>query len=225
LIVDQNLREQVVERVRTEIISGHSGPGSMYSAPSLAASLGLSTTPVREALLELARSGLIEPVRNRGFRVMEPTLTELHNLFDLREVLEVHLARTIARAPGRRLTDLYSLADEIAHAVEREDVRGYLETDRRFHHAFAAHAGNTLLTETVMALRDRMRLYGIASRAGHERQQESVTEHYRLLDLAHAGAEDAIADLMRRHIRSWEPIFVEAMKRTARDGSRQPIAL
>jgi DNA-binding GntR family transcriptional regulator len=222
--VDQNLREQVVERVRTEIISGHSGPGNMYSAPSLAASLGLSTTPVREALLELARSGLIEPVRNRGFRVMDPTLTELHNLFDLREVLEVHLARTIARTPGRRLTDLYPLADEIAHAVEREDVRAYLETDRRFHQAFTAQAGNALLTETVMALRNRMRLYGIASRAGHERQQESVTEHYKLLDLAQAGAEDAIADLMRRHIRTWEPIFVEAMKRTARDGSRGPIA-
>jgi len=222
--VDQNLREQVVERVRTEIISGQSGPGSMYSVPSLAANLGLSTTPVREALLELARSGLIEPVRNRGFRVMEPALTELHNLFDLREVLEVHLARTIARAPGRRLTDLYSLADEIARAVEREDVRAYLETDRRLHHAFTAQAGNALLTETVMALRDRMRLYGIASRAGHKRQQESVTEHYQLLDLAQAGAEDAIADLMRRHIRSWEPIFVEAMKRTARDGSREPIA-
>jgi len=224
LIVDQNLREQVVKRVRTEIISGHSGPGSMYSAPSLAASLGLSTTPVREALLELARSGLIEPVRNRGFRVMEPTLTELHNLFDLREVLEVHLARTIARAPGRRLTDLYSLADEIAHAVEREDVRAYLEADRRFHHAFTAQAGNALLTETVMALRNRMRLYGISSRAGYERQSQSVTEHYRLLDLAQAGDERAIAELMCRHIRSWEPIFAEAMKRNPRKSMSEPIA-
>jgi DNA-binding GntR family transcriptional regulator len=222
--VDQNLREQVVERVRTEIISGQSGPGNMYSVPSLAASLGLSTTPVREALLELARSGLIEPVRNRGFRVMEPTLTELHDLFDLREVLEVYLARAIARAPGRRLAGLYPLADEIARAVEREDVRAYLETDRRFHHAFTAQAGNALLTETVMALRGRMRLYGISSRAGYERQKESVTEHYKLLDLAEAGEEEALADLARLHIRSWEPIFADAMNRTTRKGMLGPIA-
>ena len=153
----ENLREQVVEQVRAEIISGRSGPGTMFSAPSLAASLGLSTTPVREALLELARGDLIEPVRNRGFRVVEPTLTELRNLFDLRELLEVHLARVVARTP-KPLVDLYPLADEVARAVEHEDIRTYLEADRRFHSAFATKAKNALLTKTVMALRDRMRL-------------------------------------------------------------------
>ena len=56
--MDQNLREQVLQQVRAEIISGQSMPGSMYSVPTLAASLGVSSTPVREALLELARSGL-----------------------------------------------------------------------------------------------------------------------------------------------------------------------
>jgi DNA-binding GntR family transcriptional regulator len=214
----ENLREQVVEHVRAEIISGRSGPGTMYSAPSLAMSLGLSTTPAREALLELARGGLIKPVRNRGFRVMEPTLSELRNLFDLRELLEVHLVRSIARAPGRRLACLYPLADEIARTVEREDVRAYLETDRRFHRALAAEAGNVLLAETMLGLRDRMRLHGIASRAGHDRQEQSVTEHYKLLDLAQAGEEEAVASLMRLHIRSWEAIFVEAIKRTAPEG-------
>ena len=85
--MDQNLREQVLQRVRAEIISGQSLPGTMYSVPSLAASLGVSSTPVREALLELSRGGLVEPMRNRGFKVVEPTLTELRNLFDMREVL------------------------------------------------------------------------------------------------------------------------------------------
>ncbi|WP_205128308.1 GntR family transcriptional regulator, partial [Escherichia coli] len=60
------MREQVLQRVRAEIISGQSLPGTMYSVPSLAASLGVSSTPVREALLELSRGGLVEPMRNRG---------------------------------------------------------------------------------------------------------------------------------------------------------------
>ncbi|MFG1400229.1 GntR family transcriptional regulator [Roseixanthobacter pseudopolyaromaticivorans] len=221
--MDQNLREQVVEQVRAEIISGQSAPGTMYSVPSLAASLGVSTTPVREALLELARIGLIEPMRNRGFKVMEPTLTELRNLFDLREVLEVHAARIIARDPARDLFGLRPLADEIARAVEKEDVRFYLEADRRFHRAFTDAAGNALLTETVMGLRDKMRLYGIASRTGHERQAESVAEHFLLLDLAGAGDVEGVANLLQRHIRSWEPIFADALTRTARDVAREPI--
>ncbi|GJD49704.1 hypothetical protein OPKNFCMD_2437 [Methylobacterium crusticola] len=221
--MDQNLRQRVLEQVRAEIISGQSGPGTMYSVPSLAVSLGVSTTPVREALLELSRNGLIDPVRNRGFKVVEPSLSELRNLFDLREVLEVHAARLVAARPKRDLRVHYPLADAIARAVENEDVKGYLEADRRFHRAFTAEAKNELLTETVMGLRDKMRLYGISSRAGFERQKGSVAEHYQLLDLTTAGEAEAVADLLRRHIRSWEPIFVEALSRSRRDGIRQPI--
>jgi DNA-binding FadR family transcriptional regulator len=67
--MEQNLREQVLQQVRAEIISGQSMPGSMYSVPTLAASLGVSTTPVREALLELTRSGLFwSSMRRRSLR-------------------------------------------------------------------------------------------------------------------------------------------------------------
>ena len=120
--MDQNLREQVLQQVRAEIISGQSLPGTMYSVPTLSASLGVSTTPVREALLELARSGLIEPMRNRGFKVVEPTLTELRNLFDMREVLELHAARIVALKPVRALDGLYRFADDIKRAVNEEDI-------------------------------------------------------------------------------------------------------
>jgi DNA-binding GntR family transcriptional regulator len=131
--MEQNLREQVLQQVRAEIISGQSTPGSMYSVPTLAASLGVSSTPVREALLELARSGLIEPVRNRGFRVVEPSLTELRNLFDLREILELHAAAIVARKSKKNLKGLSRLADDIARAVRTEDIHLYLEADRCFH--------------------------------------------------------------------------------------------
>lgn len=94
--MDQNLREQVLRHVRSEIISGQSGPGKMYSVPTLAADLGMSTTPVREALLELARTGLIEPMRNRGFKVVEPTVDDLRNLFEMRNLLEVRAAELFA---------------------------------------------------------------------------------------------------------------------------------
>ena len=132
VVTDQNLREQVLQQVRAEIISGQSMPGSMYSVPTLAASLGVSTTPVREALLELTRSGLIEPMRNRGFKVIAPTLKELRNVFDLRELLELHAAAIVARKSKKNLKGLVGLADDIAHAVNTEDIKLYLEADRSF---------------------------------------------------------------------------------------------
>ncbi|MFQ3458929.1 GntR family transcriptional regulator [Bradyrhizobium sp. UFLA01-814] len=220
--MDQNLREQVLQRVRAEIISGQSLPGTMYSVPSLAASLGVSSTPVREALLELSRGGLVEPMRNRGFKVVEPTLTELRNLFDMREVLELHAAVLVAANPPKDLAVVRGWADQIARAVETDDVQLYLEADRNYHREFIAAAGNDLLTDTVMGLRDKMRLYGISSRAGHERQQASVPEHYRLIELALAGETEALTTLLRTHIRSWEPIFVDALLRS-KEHAREPL--
>lgn len=210
---DGNLRERVLERVRAEIIAGESPPGTMYSVPTLSAAFGISTTPAREALLELTRTGLLEPVRNRGFRVREPSLQQLRDLFDLREVLEIHAARIVARGPRQDLSRLRPLADEIRRAVGEDDVNLYLEADRRFHRALLEAAGNALLTETVMGLRDTMRLYGIRSRAGIERQLDSIAEHYEIIDLAQAGEAERLEALLRRHIRAWEPIFVEALTR------------
>lgn len=209
--MDGSLREKVLRRIRAEIIAGESPAGTMYSAPTLSAALGISTTPVREALLELARTGLLEPVRNRGFRVKEPSLRHLRDVFAMREVLELHAARLVAERPGRDLSALCPLADAIARAVEEDDVRTYLDADRNYHRVLLEAAGNALLTETVLGLRDAMRLYGIRSRAGHERQRESVAEHYEIIALAEAGEADRLEALMRRHILSWQPIFLEAV--------------
>ncbi|MDI7865134.1 GntR family transcriptional regulator [Rhizobiaceae bacterium n13] len=220
--MDGNLREQVLQHVRSEIISGQSAPGAMYSVPSLAATMGVSTTPVREALLELARNGLIEPLRNRGFKVVAPTLTELRNLFDMRELLEVYAAETVALKRKKDLSGLRLLADAVAHAVENGNVSDYLEADRRFHRAFTEQTDNELLTETVMAMRDKMRLYGIGTSTGRDRQRESVAEHYRIIDLAEIGDANGLRDLMRHHIRSWEPIFTEALLQANQDLPRSP---
>lgn len=221
--MEPNLREQVVQQVRAEIISGYSLPGTMYSVPSLASSLGVSTTPVREALLELARAGLVEPMRNRGFKVASPTPAELENIFNLREVLEIYAVTLVARKPDVDLSSLYPVADKIRQAVEQEDIQLYLEADREFHRMLTDAAGNELLTDMVMSLRDKMRLYGINSRAGLERQAASVAEHFAILDLVGAGNVAGVAELLRQHILSWQPIFLEAMSRTQPENHREPI--
>lgn len=206
-----SLKDRVVKRVRADIVSGRSTPGTMYSVPSLASELGISTTPVREALLELSQNGLIVPMRNRGFRVEETSLADLRNLFVLREMLERHAMVTLAQKRLTGTEPLRDLADQVAAAVERNDVRGYIETDRAFHHALVVRAGVPILTRMIMDLRDAMRLYGIDSPEGRQRQVSSVAEHYRLIDLAVAGDATGIGELISRHIMDWEPIFAAAL--------------
>jgi len=183
----------------------------MYSVPALAVELGVSTTPVREALLELSRSGLITPHRNRGFKVEASSLADLNNLFALRELLERFAMVTLAQMRPTETADLKTLADDIASAVKAKNVRGYLETDRIFHRALVARANNPLLTRLIMDLRDAMRLYGIDSEAGRRRQVASIKEHYQLIELARRGDTEGIAALITRHIMEWKPIFTAAL--------------
>jgi DNA-binding GntR family transcriptional regulator len=207
-----SLRDMVLRRVRADIVAGHSAPGTMYSVPTLAEELGVSTTPVREALLELSHQGLITPVRNRGFRVEASSLDDLRDVFALRDLLERFAMETLA---AKRLTDtdeLRTLADNVAAAVKRKDGNGYIETDRAFHLALVSRAGNPLLTKMIMELRDGMRLYGMDSPAGRQRQVASVKEHYQLIDLAVVGDVATISKLIVEHIGSWEPVFTSALK-------------
>lgn len=205
------LRGQVLDRVRTGIVSGRTEAGTVFSVPSLAAELGVSTTPVREALLELARDGMVTPLRNRGFRVEAMSLAETENLFALRELLESYALETLAR---RRITDTADLkrrADEVGAAVEAGDVLRYVASDREFHQALVARADNPRLTRLVMSMRADMRLYGIDSPEGKKRQIASVSEHYEMIDVATRGDVARAAPLMHQHIASWKPLFVAAL--------------
>lgn len=208
---DPNLREKVLHQLRIEIVSGERPPGSVCSVPSLARTLGISTTPIREALLQLTSDGLLQPMRNRGFKVVDPSIGELRNIFEVRTQLETLAFKKLVHGGGADLTQLKACADEIARAVETGDVPQYLAADRAFHAELLRLADNPVLAEIVLRLRDRMRLYGIRSPSGLARQQASVQEHYRIIDVIANGIESEAETLMSGHIMAWEPIFTEAI--------------
>jgi DNA-binding GntR family transcriptional regulator len=208
-----NLRERVVAIVHADIVSGRTPPGAVYSVPGLATELAVSTTPVREALLELTRSGLLVAMRNRGFRVEQLSLEALDSLFTMRELLERYALEALARQGLRDRDSLVALADEVSNAVASNNLPEYIASDRAFHEALVGQVGNPFLTRTVMQLRDDMRLYGIDSSEGRARQQESVKEHYQMVDLADKGNIPEAGDLISRHILSWKPLFEAALAR------------
>lgn len=206
-----NLREMVLAQLRSRIVAGEAAPGTIYSVPSVAAEMGMSTTPVREALLELSRTGLVAPLRNRGFRVEAATPRDLENQFDVRIMLEAGALVAVAKIGLTDTEPLIQLADAVAAAVKAGDVADYIETDRRFHEALVSRANNPLLTRMIMDLRADMRLYGINTPAGHERQRASVSEHYEMIELAATRQCEAIAALITRHIDSWKPLMIAAL--------------
>ncbi|WP_435599862.1 GntR family transcriptional regulator [Streptomyces sp. C10-9-1] len=199
--VQEHLRDQVANALRAALIAGDLQPGVVYSAPSLAAEYGVSATPVREAMLDLAREGMVEAVRNKGFRVTELSERDLDEYTEIRALVEIPTVGRVTRTASRgQLEALRPVAEEIVAAARRGDLIGYLESDRRFHLDLLALAGNARLVETVAELRKRSRLYGLADLSHEGALVASAKEHTALLDLMIAGDAEGAEDLMRRHL-------------------------
>ena len=202
LVSGPSLREQARKVIRGLIITGQMPADQLCSVPRLAVELGVSATPVREALLDLAREGLLEPVRNRGFRVVTLSPTELKNIYAIRTMLEVPSIAEIARAglATAQLEQLRELAAATQRAADAGDLIEFLESDRKFHVGLIAVLGNKPLADLVESFRDRVRLHGFKSGKSGEYITRSAREHFQLLDLLSKRDEPGAVALMQQHL-------------------------
>jgi DNA-binding GntR family transcriptional regulator len=178
----KNLREESVEILRAGILGGDLEPGSVHSAVSLGEQLGVSATPVREAMLELARSGLVEVLPNVGFRITVIDDRDLDEIAELRMMLEVPaMGRVIEHASDVGLDRLEESLRELEAAAGRNDVSAFLVADREFHLGLLALSGNRRLVEIVAGLRDQTRIVGLHSLAVVGALESSAAEHRPIL--------------------------------------------
>ncbi|AUA08605.1 FCD domain-containing protein [Streptomyces sp. SID8361] len=196
-----SLRDRVEEAIAAAIVSGQMPAGEVFSAPNLAARFGVSATPVREAMLNLAKRGMVDIVRNKGFRVTAVSEDELRAIVDVRQLLEGPAVRRLAGTlSGADLTRLRGLAEEIVRGARDGDLARYLQADTTFHLTLLKLVGNMRLHDIVADLRAQTRLTGLADLVATEELEASAHEHLDLLDLLEAGAADECERLMSRHI-------------------------
>ena len=195
-------RERVADALRAALIAGELRPGEVYSAPALAARFGVSATPVREAMLDLAKEGLVDTVPNKGFRVTAVSERQLDEYTHIRSLIEIPTTAALAAtAATADLEALRPVAQEIVTSASTGDLIAYVEADLRFHLGLLALAGNGHLVEVVRDLRRRSRLYGLTALAAQGRLQASAEEHLELLDALLARDEEAVREVMTRHLR------------------------
>jgi DNA-binding GntR family transcriptional regulator len=196
-----SLRETIAEKLRGAIVTGEMRAGSVYSAAALAQRLGVSATPVREAMLSLAQEGMVEVVRNKGFRVIELDDRDLDQITYIRRLIEVPAVAEIAA--GARHASAASLRDRasaIEEAAAHADLTEYLRADREFHLGLLQLSGNDVLVQIVGDLRSRARLYGLRPLVEAGTLGASAAEHAELLELVVAGDAEGARELMDRHI-------------------------
>ena len=195
------LRDEASRRLRSDISAGLLQPATLYPIAEVAARLGVSITPVREALLELARDGLIEVVRNRGFRVREITDRDLAEIVEVRLLLEIPAVRKLAGTIGPDdLARLRTTAKATVDAARKGDLSAYMQGDKEFHLDLLGLTGNARLVAVVSRLRDETRLYGLGRLAGSKALVDTTREHLQLLDALENGDADGAEQVLREHL-------------------------
>jgi DNA-binding GntR family transcriptional regulator len=200
-----SVRGQILDALRTALVAGELTPGEVYSAPALGDRFGVSATPVREAMQQLATEGAVEVVPNRGFRVIERGARELAELAEIRALIEVPVMLRLARTvPVERWAELRPLAEATARAAASGCQATYAESDRAFHRAVLALAGNEQLVQIAQDLHRRAQwpLVGGPARRGRTDLMTDAAEHLALLDALVAGDLDAARSLVRDHFTS-----------------------
>jgi len=196
-----SFREKVTSELRAAVISGRMSPGTVYSAPTLAEEFGVSPTPVREAMVDLCSEGLVEAVRNKGYRVTDVSDKDLDDITDLRLMIEPPAChRAVEAATAQDIARLRELADRIVDGARRGDLIQYVDEDREFHLALLALSGNPRIVKTASELRAQTRLYGLSRLAQSGRLESSAAEHHTIVDLVAAGDGPGVEAALVRHI-------------------------
>lgn len=197
-----SVRGQILDALRAALVGGDLAPGEVYSAPVLGERFGVSATPVREAMQQLATEGAVEVVPNRGFRVTERSAHELGELAEVRALIEVPVMLRLARTvPAARWCELRPLAEASAVAAAGGDLARYAEADRAFHGAVLGLSGNQQLVQVADDLHRRSQ-WPLVSGPVHGRRADLVAdaaEHMALLEALAAQDLAVVQTLVREH--------------------------
>lgn len=200
---------RVLGALRTAVISGELAPGSLHSVQQLATQLGVSRTPVREALIKLAQQGMVRFERNRGVRVLQTSLHDLEEVFALRLLLEVPATRracAILDSAGRR--DLRKVFTAMERAADADDEFALWEHDRSFHRTLLEASGNRRLAQYVDGLRDTVLRRGVSTARSSRSLHDIVSEHLEILVRIEDVDADGAAAAMHDHVRHTAELLI-----------------
>ena len=200
----------VYDALRDAIWEGRVARGARVREEEIARSLGVSRTPVREALQRLQQRGLLMNRLGRGLVVAELGKREVIELYAMREILEGSAARFAAQHAAKPEIDmLYGLQRELAEAPD--DALRLVKLNRRFHQAIYDAAHNQYLTQTLDTLHDAMALLHSATFRAPNRRQESDAEHRRIVTAIERRDADEAERAAREHIREAQRTRFEAL--------------
>lgn len=215
--VDMNeylpLRDVVFKTLRQAILTGELQPGERLMEITLANRLGVSRTPVREAIHKLEQEGLVIMMPRRGAQVAQITKKDLIEVLEVRLGLEEMAVRfACERMTDGQFTELCQAADEFSAAIERNDLTALAQADEKFHSLICRATGNDCLCSITNNLREQMYRYRIEHLKNHDARKNLDGEHKAICAaLEKRDAEKARA-ILYSHIENQQQSIIQMLK-------------
>jgi DNA-binding GntR family transcriptional regulator len=204
------LQDRVRTSLRDAVADGSLEAGELYSVQQLADALGVSRSPVREALITLAQQGMVRFERNRGVRVLETSIHDIEEIFVLRLLLEVPATfRAVESLSDQSvLEDLGGAYAAMSEAAKAGDEQSFMRHDIRFHDVLLVESGNLRLAEYVRNLRELVLNKG-SSTTPRRTLEDILSEHDPIMRHAEARDELRAEEAMRAHILNTARLLLE----------------
>ncbi|WP_328686583.1 GntR family transcriptional regulator [Streptomyces sp. NBC_00343] len=203
-------REKAYAYLKDTVLTDPEMQGAFLSEQELADRIGVSRTPIREALLMLAAEDLVELVPKRGARVAPLTGREVRELMELRGLVERYAAERLVAAERVPLEELRSLLEQQRALTGAEEAHEFIAVDHRFHASLVAAVGNTLLDRHYDGLRSRQVRAGVVAVFNQQGRQKAVLdEHEAIVDALAAGDAQAACAAIDHHLRSTLKVLLD----------------
>jgi DNA-binding GntR family transcriptional regulator len=196
-----DLKSRVYDTLRSSILNFRLLPGVKLSDKQISQEMGISRTPVREALVRLSEQGLVESHPNRGFTVKSFTVSEIDHLYTLREALEVLAVRqAIPNLDKKKVKALRELTDRFISLAKSNNLVGMIHSDEEFHDLISTYSENPPLIHFLRSLHDQIR---IARRYDHlhaDKPQKTYEAHLQIVDFMAQEETSKASRAMSHHI-------------------------
>lgn len=195
-------REIAYERLKDALQHAELDPGQVLSETRLSRALGISRTPVREALRQLAQEGLVQVIPGRAVTVAAPSVRSVMDVVHLRLLLEPELTRLATEAISEgQVRALRDAVDTMESACHSGDQLSWSRADTDFHDILGEACPNELLGEVVIQMRNRVHhLASVDSQTNPARLTECTAEHREIADCVADGDSEGASRAVRRHI-------------------------
>ncbi len=210
----QTLREKIVDYLKESIIKGYLKPGERIAEPELAERFGVSRTPVREALRQLASEGFLIILPRKGATVSPITDKDVQEFYAIKSLLEGYAARIACkRMSDRDIKRMEELNEQMRALAEKEDVKNFFKCDNRFHDIFLKACGNDKLYNLVHSLVQQFERFRITALSVPGRMRDSVRQHEEIIEAFKRGDEERVEKLVKANAEKGAEILVQEIRK------------